>query len=396
MPKPIRVLHVITRLIVGGAQENTMLTSAMLDPARFAVDLVSGPQTGPEGSLIEQVRARGVPLTILPSLVRQVNPLQDLHALFSLWKFMRRGRYAIVHTHSSKAGILGRVAAWLAGVPIIIHTVHGWGFHDHMGTATRLLYVCLEKLVEPMTDRLVVVSPRNTEKGLKAGIASPDKYLTIRSGIDIDRFAHPRTPAAQVRASLGIPASALVVITVTRLVPQKAPLDFLAAASRVAERVPHARFLVVGDGPMRAQVERAIQDMGLAERVVLTGLRRDVPDLLGAADVFVLSSLWEGLPRVILQAMAAGKPVVVTAADGNAEVVQDGSNGLLVPPGMPAELAKGIVTLLSDPVRSAEMGRRGQHSVLPFDRRKMVSDIERLYLDLMQKSRRAEWIQEPS
>ena len=389
MPEPVRIVHVITRLIVGGAQENTMLTAAMLDPARFAVDVISGPQTGPEGSLIEEVRARGIPLTIVPGLVREINPFQDFIALLSLYKLMRRGKYAIVHTHSSKAGVVGRLAAWLAGVPIIVHTVHGWGFHDQMGRAARILYVGLEKLVEPITDRLIVVSPRNAEKGLQAGIASPTKYRTIRSGIDIERFSRPQVPPAQVRASLGILPSALLVITVTRLVAQKAPLDFIAAASRVAQMVPGAHFLVVGDGPLRPQVEGAIRDMGLAGCVTLAGLRRDVPDLLGAADLFTLSSLWEGLPRVVLQAMAAGKPVVVTAVDGSAEVIQDGINGLLVPPGAPDDLAMGMVSLLRDPARRAEMGYRGQQSVLdagiaPFSVHRMVLDIEDLYQELLQ------------
>lgn len=362
-----------------------MFTAAMLDPTRWAVDIISGPQTGTEGSLIEEVKARGIPLTIVPSLVRQIDVLKNLTSIFALWKCIRREKYTIVHTHSSMGGFVGRLAAWLAGVPIIVHTVHGWAFHDWMRPVTRWLYVTMEKLAVPITDRLIVVSPKNAEKGLASGIAEPDKYLTIRSGIDVERFAHPQVEAAAIRELFGISESAPLVITVTRLAPQKAPLDFVAAAAQVIGIVPDARFLIVGDGPMRAEVEAVIQRTGLNGRVVLAGLRRDVPDLLGAANVFVLSSLWEGLPRVILQAMAAGKPVVATEADGSGEVIEDGTNGFLVSPGEPDELARAITSLLLDPEKAAEMGQAGRNAVHPFGVQKMVSDIQMLYLELLQK-----------
>ncbi len=384
MVERIRVLQIITRLIVGGAQETVMLLADGLDSTRFEVEVVSGPQTGAEGSLIPEVRALGIPLTIVPCLVRQVSLFKNLRALFALYKIIRRGKYDIVHTHSSMAGFLGRLAAWLAGAPVIVHTVHGWAFHDWMSKTTRWFYIIMEKLVAPLSDRLIVVSPRNAQKGLAAGIAAPEKYLTIRSGIDIERFAHPPLPASQVRQSFGITEAAPLVVTVTRLSPQKAPLDFLRAAALVVGIVPDARSLIVGDGPMRAQVEVAIHEMGLSGRVVLAGLRRDVPSLIGAANVFVLSSLWEGLPRVILQAMAAGKPVVATAADGSAEAVQNGVNGLLVTPGDPAELARAITSLLLDPDRAVEMGQRGRKIVQAFGVEKMIADVEALYLDLLE------------
>jgi len=376
---PIRVLHVITRLIVGGAQENTMLTAALLDPARYAVDVISGPQTGSEGSLIEEVRARGVPLTIEPALVREIHPVKDLLALVRLTRFIRRGCYAIVHTHSSKAGILGRWAAWLAGAPIIVHTIHGWGHHDRQHPLVRRSYILLEQVTQRITDRLVVVSPRNIEKGLADGIATPAKYVTVRSGIELDRFRRPARPREAVRAELSIPADAPVVGTVTRLSPQKAPLDFVTAAAQVAARRPDAHFVVVGDGPLRAGVEARIAVLGLASCVHLTGLRRDVPDLLHSFDVFALSSLWEGLPRVLSQAMAAGLAVVATAVDGNAEAVEDGVNGLLAPPGDPQAMAAALLRLLDDPALAAQMGAAGRERAEEFGARKMVEDIAALY-----------------
>ncbi len=380
---PIRVLHPITRLIVGGAQENTMLTAQLLDPARWQVDVLSGPQTGSEGSLIETVRERGIPLIIEPSLVREVNPLQDLRALFRLIRLMRQGRYTIVHTHSSKAGIVGRWAAKLAGVPIIVHTVHGWGHHERQHPLIRAYYILLEKLTLPITDKLIVVSPLNTEKGLADGIGRPEHYAVIRSGIELERFGHPQVDRATTRAAWNIPLDAPVVGTVTRLSAQKAPLDFVRAAAQVAAAVPNVYFLMVGDGPLRAEVEKVARDLGIRERLVLTGLRRDVPEQLAAMDIFALSSLWEGLPRVLPQAMASGLPVVATATDGSIEAVTDGENGFLVPPGQPAILAESLIRLLRDPALARQMGEAGRQRVAEFDVRTMVAQIDQLYQELL-------------
>ncbi|RLC71029.1 MAG: glycosyltransferase family 1 protein [Chloroflexi bacterium] len=379
----VKVLHIITRLIVGGAQENTMLTAVLLDPSRCAVDVVSGPQTGSEGSLIEEFRTRDIPLTIEPALVREINPLKDLLALFRLTRFIRRGRYTIVHTHSSKAGILGRWAAYLAGTPIIVHTVHGWGHHDRQSPLVRRSYILLERVTQRITDKLIVVSPRNIEKGLADGIGTPEKYITIRSGIELDRFRRPSRSREDVRAELGIPVDSAVVGTVTRLSPQKAPLDFLDAAAHVAAQQPNVHFVIVGDGPLRADVEAQVVTLKLTERIHLTGLRRDVPDLLHSFDIFALSSLWEGLPRVLPQAMAAGLPIVATAVDGNAEAVTDGVNGLLTPPGDPQAMAAALLRLLDNPSLHRKMGEAGRTRADEFGARKMVSDIAALYEKLL-------------
>jgi glycosyltransferase involved in cell wall biosynthesis len=379
----VRVLQVITRLIIGGAQETVMLVADMLDPARFDASVISGPQTGPEGSLIEDVRARGIPLTIEPALVREINPAKDLLALVCLIRFIRRGRYDIVHTNSSKAGILGRWAAWLAGVPVVVHTVHGWAHNERQHPLLRRFYIFLEQVTQLITRKLIVVSPRNTEKGLADGIATPAKYVMVRSGIELDRFRQPVRPREDVRTELSIPLDAPVVGTVTRLSPQKAPLDFVKAVARVAEKRPNIHFVIVGDGPLRAEVEARVAASGLADRVHLTGLRRDVPDLLHSFDVFALTSLWEGLPRVLPQAMAAGLPIVATAVDGNAEAVEDGISGILTPPGDPQSLADALLRLLDDPALAAEMGAAGRKRADEFGARKMVDDIAALYETLL-------------
>lgn len=386
--KEIRVLHPITRLIIGGAQENTMLTADLMNKdvvgdGRYQVSIVSGPQTGPEGSLIEEVRARGIPLTIMPELLREVSPANDLKALLKLAQMMRNGRYHIVHTHSSKAGVLGRVAAKIARVPVIVHTVHGWSFHEQMSPRKLRFYVALEKIGDWCGHETIVVAAKDREKGVAQGIKSAAHYPLIRSGIELDRFGHPQIPPAAMRQQLGIPANAPVVGSVTRLSAQKAPLDMAAAFAHIAQARPDAWFVIVGDGPLRPDVEHALQKAGIAAQTVLTGLRRDVPELMAAFDVFVLSSLWEGLPRVLPQAMASGLPIVCTLADGSAEAIVEGENGFLSPKGQPAHLAAHVIRLLQDGELRRRMGENGRLRAPEFGAEKMVADIDALYRRLL-------------
>jgi len=356
----------------------------LLDSHRFQVEVLCGPQTGSEGSLIEEARSHSIPLTILPNLVRQVSPLHDLRALSSLVAHMRRGRYTIVHTHSSKAGILGRLAARLAGVPVIVHTVHGWSFHDYMSPIVRQTYILLERWMASLSQALIVVARRDIEKGLRQNIGSEGQYHLIRSAIPLEEFDPARYDCQSVRRELGIPASAVVVGNVGRFSDQKNPLDWVNVAAQVARTSPNVHFLLIGDGPLRPQVEAKLAEEGLSERTTLTGLRRDVPSLLAAMDVFMLTSLWEGLPRVIPQAMAMGLPVVANRADGTQEVIQDGVSGYLLTPAYTTDMAMRIIELIADPLLRREMGAKGRlFAVREFDLRQMVAQIERLYEDLI-------------
>ena len=382
--EPIRVLHVITRLIVGGAQENTVFTAASLQREPFHMEIASGPQTGPEGSLWEEARLGGVPVTVVPELVRELSPLKDAVALWKLYRLMRSGRYQIVHTHSSKAGILGRLAAWLARVPVIVHTVHGWGFHDHLSRTRRLLYVVLERFAAPRADALIAVSERDVEKGLQERIGRRDQYRLIRSAIPLEVFEPRDIDRASVRKGLGLPEEVAVLGSVGRLSPQKNPLDWVRVAERVSRDLPDCRFLVVGDGPLRPSVENMVRHSGLRERTVLTGLRRDVPCLLAAMDVFLLTSLWEGLPRTVVQAMAMGLPVVATGIDGSAEAISSGETGYLCTPGAIEELAERCIELLTQPETRRAMGAEARaFARREFDLRRMGEQIESLYLELV-------------
>lgn len=385
---PIRVLHIITRLIVGGAQENTIFTAERLDASRYHVELASGPQTGSEGSLIEDVGAKGIPLTIIPHLVREISPCHDLLALSRLVQIIRRGKYTIVHTHSSKAGILGRLAARLAEIPVIVHTVHGWSFHDYMSPLTRSVYIWLERWTAQWSDALIVVAEKDIAKGLAVGIGHPGQYHLIRSAIPLEDFDPGKYNRQEARRELGIPADAPVIGNVGRFSPQKNPLVWAQVAGLIGRALPQARFLLVGDGPLRHELQEKLAQEGIAERTVLTGLRRDIPRLLAAMDVFLLTSLWEGLPRVIPQAMAMGLPIVATQVDGIAEAIHNGVVGYLLDPNDRNGMAQACLALINDFDMRQAMGARGrQQAIKNYDLRQMVAQIHTLYQHLLMSNR---------
>ncbi len=376
--RPLRVLHVITRMIVGGAQETVMLSCALASD-RFPSQLLSGRETGSEGDLHGEVEARGVRHHFEPSLVRAVHPWKDLVALFRLWRFFRRGRWDVVHTHSSKAGILGRVAAKLAGVPRVVHTAHGWGFVPDQSAFMFHLYVQLERWCARLCDVLVVVADTDRCLALAKGIGKPEQYRLIRSGIEIEPYRDVAATRADARRLLDVPEDAFVVGSVGRLSPQKAPHDLLEGFAILAREHPSAWLVLVGDGRLRTKVEARASALGLRGRVVFAGLRRDVPVLLRAFDVFALASRWEGLPRVFPQAMAAGLPIVATRVAGAMEAVRDGESGILVPPQDAAALGRALLDLAASPETRARMGANGRAHVEEFSAERMVRQLEELY-----------------
>lgn len=375
----------------GGAQENTLFTVEALDPERFDRVLVagSGGILAPAADRIPGCRFRRV-----DSLVRQVRPVSDLlayRALKELFRDERRraaGAPLLVHTHSSKAGILGRAAAKAAGADAIVHSVHGFGFHDGQAPPVRALFVSLERLASRWTDAFVAVSGENIRAGVADGIFTADRCRLIRSGFDAGRFlAGSRERGRRI---LGIPEGTPVVGTVAVFKPQKAPLDFVAVARRVAGDIPGVHFAMVGDGELRPAVELAAGAASLSGRFRFTGWREEIPDLLKAFDVFLLTSRWEGLPRVVPQALLAGVPVVATAADGTREIVDDGVDGFLAPPGDVSALAARVSGLLSGRERLDPAFKR-ERLLREFDRGEMVRAQERLYAELLAAKGFREW-----
>jgi glycosyltransferase involved in cell wall biosynthesis len=387
-PRGLRVLHVITRMIVGGAQENTLLTVQGLDGMpEYEVTLVSGVERGPEGSLLEQAR-QTVDLALIPELARSVNPAADLRALVKLHRFIRRGRYHVVHTHSSKAGVLGRVAAKLAGTPIIVHTLHSLVFHDYQPRVVNRTWWAIKRACAPLTDHYISVADAISEKAIAEGIAPAERFSTVYSGMELEWFLSFNGDGASIRRELGIPDEAPVVGKVARLFPLKGHEQLLDAAPRIAAAHPGVRFLLVGDGTLQDQVRARARALGLEGQFVFTGLipRERMPAMLAAMDVLVHTSLREGIARALPQALAMGLPCVSVDLDGAPEVVVPDRTGYLVPPGDPVALADAVARLLSDDALRARMGKAGRELVDPaFRAATMVDRIAALYQRLAEE-----------
>jgi glycosyltransferase involved in cell wall biosynthesis len=306
-----------------------------------------------------------------------------------LTRRLRRRRPLIVHTHSSKAGILGRLAARLAGVPIVIHSIHGFGFHDRQAAPLRAALLLLERAAARLTTHFIAVSRANLDRGLALGIVPPGRGTLIRSGIRVAEFeaATRRARAGGgLRAELGIPAGAPLVGMVACLKPQKAPLDFVEVAARVAAARPEARFVLVGDGELREAVQDRARALGLDARLRLLGWRRDVPRLMADLDVLVLTSLWEGLPRVLPEAIAAGVPIVATGVDGTNDILMDGETGWVCRPSDLECLAGRVTRLLAAPEEGRRMADRARRVLPEFDIDDMVRAQEALYADLLRRA----------
>lgn len=384
-PGPVRVLHVITRLILGGAQENTLYTAIgqHRDP-RFDVTLMCGIDDSPEGHLHNEAFAAGVRLVIEPLLVRPIRPVTDLRALFRLYRFMRKGRFDIVHTHSSKAGIVGRLAARLAGVPVVVHTLHSLVFHEYQQAWKNWLYIRLKRLCAPMTDSLISVNELTGRIAIEQGIGRPDQHITIYSGMDLEPFLSigQTLSPEDAKRRFGIPPEAPVMGKVARLFPLKGHDQFFDAAAEVARLEPRAWFLVVGDGVLRPSLEAKAGELGIADRTVFAGRvnPQDVPAHIQAMDVLVHTSLREGIARVLPQGGAVGKPVVAFRLDGAPEVIRDGVSGFLVAALDTRALAERVITLFNDAELRARMGAQGRaFAAAHFGIETMVSRINDVY-----------------
>lgn len=375
----MKVLHIITRLIRGGAQENTVATVRLLRE-RFGVHavLATGPPLGPEGSLVGDARAVGVEPVILPHLRRDINPVLDALAYRQIRRIIASDDWDIVHTHSSKAGVLGRLAARRARVPVVVHTIHGLPFHPYLGRGRRAFYLACERMAAGWCDALVAVAARLREAALAAGVGRPEQYEVVHSGMPLEEFLRAR-PDPAVRARYYIPPDVPLVGKVARLFPLKGHEEFVEAARLLAERVPDCHFLVVGGGVLRGEIERRVREAGLAERFRFTGLvpRETVAGIMPNLQVLVHASWWEGLPRVVVQALAAGVPVVAFDVDATGEVVLDGETGFLVEPGDVAGLADRVERLLRDEGLRRRMGEAGRALVDPEFREEIM--VERLY-----------------
>lgn len=374
----MNICQVITRLIIGGAQENTLLTCRGLVERGHKVTLACGPETGPEGSLWEEASGCGCEIVTIRPLRRAVRPADDWRAFRDLRVLFRRLNPDVVHTHSSKAGILGRFAAASAGVPIIVHTIHGMSFNRTQPRPVQWFYRRLERAAAKKTTRFISVADAMTDQAVRAGLARRDRFVTIRSGMETDVYRPSPDDRRAARTEWGVQDSDIVIGTVARLFQNKGYEDILAAMSAVLARCPAAKFVWIGDGPHRKRYESALDIIGARNRVVLTGLLHPskVAALLNGFDVLVHASRWEGLPRAVAQALLTGVPAVCFDNDGAPEVVSTGETGILVPIGNAPVLADAIISLASDAELRRRMGQAGrERCVKIFDCRNMVDKI---------------------
>lgn len=384
MPRRIKVVRIITRLNIGGPAVHAILLSEQLDPACFESILVAGSTTPSEGDMLALARRKHLEPRAVPELGRELSARDDLIALARLYRLIRAERPDVVHTHMAKAGTLGRIAARLARVPAVIHTYHGHVFHSYFSEPKTALFRAIERALGLVTDRLVVVGEIQRREIAGYGIAPLEKLVAIPLGLELDDFLGVQAPSGRLRRELGVSETAPLVGIVARLVPIKAHEDFLAAAAAVRAELPDARYVVVGDGERRQELETLASQLGLDDAVRFLGWRHDLLEVYADLDVVALSSLNEGSPVALIEAMAAGRAVAATEVGGVAEVVQHEVTGLTVPARSPEKLGKAILRLLRDPALRHRLGEAARGAVYPrHSARRLCGDVANLYLDTL-------------
>lgn len=380
----VRVLRVISRLNVGGPALQATLLNERLDPCRYDARLVTGTEAPGEGNYVTLHGKAPERITVLSTLGREVRGMADGRALVGLVRLMRRVRPHVVHTHTAKAGTLGRVAARLARVPIVVHTYHGHVFHGYFPPGRTRIFLAVEQTLARWSDCLLAVSESVRRELLTLGIGSLARFRVVPLGLDLDRYHGVDAARGILRAELGLPADAPVVTIVARLVPIKAHEVFLEAARRVRQALPASRFLVVGDGERRAALEALAAELGLGGSVLFLGWRRDLEGVYADATVVALTSRNEGSPVSLIEAMAAGRPVVATRVGGVPDLVEDGLTGCLVPPDDAGALAAALLALLRDPERRRTLGQAARGRVCrAFTADRLVANVDALYGELL-------------
>lgn len=382
----MKIAHVITRLIVGGAQENTIFTVEGLIKKGHKVDLITGLTKGPEGSLEDKVIKKNIPLIVIKELVREINPFYDAIAFIKLFFIFKKNRYDIVHTHSAKAGILGRISAKLANPKsIVIHTIHGLPFHPYQNKLLNYFYILAEKISYFFTDHFICVGEVMKEKSLKAGIGKENDYTVIYSGFKIEPYIESAKKRDTLRKKYGISENEKVIGMIGRLFYLKGQNYLIEAFKEISEKFPEAKLMFVGDGILRQQLQEYAKKNNIEKKVIFTGLvpPEKIPELVSIMDIVVHTSLREGLPRAVAQGLAGGKPVVAFDIDGTKEIVINGKTGFVVPPENVKLLKERIIYLLENFEISDKMGKEGQELIKKlFPVEKMVDKIEKLYIEL--------------
>ena len=385
--RPIRIVRVISRLNIGGPSLHVTALTAGLDPGRFQSTLVTGTENPGEGSMLDLAEDRGIKPVVISEMVGEAQLKgRDAKAVARLYRLLRAERPHIVHTHTAKAGFLGRIAARLARVPIVVHTSHGHVLHGYYSRTKTQVLRRMEQTLARLTDQIVAVSDQVKRDLVTYRVAKPDKIKIIPLGLDLAPYAESATLRGQFRRELELSDTAPLVGIVGRIFPIKNHRLFLDAAARIAAAEPRARFIVVGDGLLRKAMEQHAHALGIRYSVLFAGWRRDLPRIYADLDVLVVSSNNEGTPVSAIEAMAAGRPVVATRVGGLPDLITDGKTGRLVPPRDPTALADTVLELLRDEPYACALGQTASADVVErFATARLLRDVQALYMDLLNR-----------
>ncbi len=386
----IKVIRIIARLNIGGASINSILLTSGLDKERFESILLTGIIGEGEGDMSYLAEQYGINPIIISELGREISWKSDLVALWKLIRLIRKEKPDIIHTHTAKAGTLGRIAGILTGVPCKIHTFHGHVFHSYFGTVKTKVFIWIERILARFTDRIIVISQLQYEEFChEIKIAPPNKFSIIRLGFDLTEFLNSDVHRGKLRRELNISEDTLLVGIVGRLTAIKNHAMFLKSAKKVSEKIANVKFIVVGGGELESEMKELAVSLEIQDKVIFLGWRRDMPAIYADMDLVVLSSLNEGTPVTLIEAMASGKAVVSTAVGGVPDIVHDGQTGILVPSGDEEGFADAIVDLLEDAEKRKQFGELGREFVSAnYTKERLCADISGLYDELLSNSGR--------
>ncbi len=386
MHPKIRVARIFSRLNIGGPSLHVILLTERLNPQRFETVLLIGHEGLREGNMLQLAHSRGVDPVEIPCLGRELSIWDDFRATIHLWRLLRRLKPAIVHTHTSKAGFTGRLAAMLAGVPIVVHTFHGHVFEGYFGSLLTSVFVRIERILANKSDAVITISAALKNQLLHRKIGSEEKIRTIELGLDLDPFLAIRGPSNVLRARLSLAENVRLVGVIGRLVPIKDHRTFLSAAALVAKEMNTVHFVIVGDGELLNSLKRLSGDLGLDARVHFTGWMYPLAEIYADLDVVVISSRNEGTPVSLIEGAASCKPLIATRVGGIPDMIHDGQDGLIVSPADPQCLAGAILKVLRDPDMASQLALRARERArFRYAASRLVSEIESLYLDLLHR-----------
>jgi len=387
--REIKILEIITLFSIGGATETVVSMAKGLKNLGYEVEVATGPHIISEGSMYETAENLGIPVYTFKHLRRDINLFVDILIILQLAWFIRKNKYDIVHTHSSKAGVVGRIAANLAGAKVIVHTIHGLPFHRYQPPVQKKLFIFVEKISAFFCDRIVAVTHTIVDILVKDNIVPSKKLTVIRSAFNLEEYLKVTVPKEQTRARFGLLKNDIVIGKIARLSKLKGHEYLLNAFVKVAKSVPNAKLLIVGNGELESELKQFVKKENLADKVIFAGLvlPEDIPSIINTMDILVHSSLLEGLARVLPQAIMMEKPVISFDLDGAKEVIHDSVNGYLIEPLNIEQMAERIIVLCENPSKAQNFGKVGKEILKDeFDEKKMVTEIEKLYIELLHKN----------